>query len=104
MTVAHFFFFLFYVLMQTTAFHPGLKQTLHAGAFLLFSMEDLQDSTFDSDSFVRPEARVLVGCFLENELNNHIKEQLYKPLFHATTKALLFPTGNGNIQPVTVFP
>ena len=39
-----------------------------------------------------------------NESSNHIKVQLYKPLFHATTKALMFPTGNQNIQPVTDFP
>ena len=89
--------------MQTAAFHPGLKQTLHAGAYLLFSMEDLPDSPFDSDAFVRPEGWVVVGCFVANESNNHIKVQLYKPLFHATTKTLLFPTGSRNIQPVTDF-
>jgi hypothetical protein len=90
--------------METAAFHPGLKQTLQAGAYLLFATEDFPDSTLDSDSFVRPEARVLVGRFLGNEPNNHIKVQLYKPLFQATTKALLFPTGSRNILPVTDFP
>jgi hypothetical protein len=45
---------LYRLVMQTAAFHPGLKQTLHAGAYLLFSMENLQDSTFGNVNTILP--------------------------------------------------